>query len=159
MCLGPPPFRPVVSSSLSDLDILKDLMESCWDEDPNKRPTFSEVKNIVRRLKFGKLVKLSCMLLFHLFFLFLLSVFIYFFICLFVYLFVVFLALLSCSSPYNPLFVLLTIISGQRIFLTTWFTCLKSMLTIWRVLLKKEQLFWSKRKRKLTSCFIKCCPR
>jgi hypothetical protein len=29
-------------------------MVSCWNEDPERRPTFYEINNTVRRLKFGK---------------------------------------------------------------------------------------------------------
>ncbi|CAB4018817.1 atrial natriuretic peptide receptor 1-like, partial [Paramuricea clavata] len=54
ICLGPPAFRPIVKESLPKLEVLKDLMVNCWNEDPERRPTFYEINNTVRRLKFGK---------------------------------------------------------------------------------------------------------
>lgn len=50
-----PPFRPklnVVNSS--DLPGLKALTERCWDEYPEARPDFSEVKKHVRKLSNGR---------------------------------------------------------------------------------------------------------
>ena len=54
ICLGSPPFRPIVSTSLPKLDVLKDLMVNCWNEDPEQRPAFSDVNNTIRRVKLGK---------------------------------------------------------------------------------------------------------
>ncbi|XP_028406591.1 receptor-type guanylate cyclase Gyc76C-like [Dendronephthya gigantea] len=48
------PFRPVVSKVLDKLEVLKELMVNCWQEDAERRPPFYEIYNIVRRLKFGK---------------------------------------------------------------------------------------------------------
>ena len=53
-CPGLTPHRPIVLSALPELDVLKELTMSCWDEDPSQRPTFSDINNIVRRLKLGK---------------------------------------------------------------------------------------------------------
>ena len=42
-----PPFRPVVSELISKAEGLHDLMKKCWQEKPEERPSFAELRKDV----------------------------------------------------------------------------------------------------------------
>ncbi|KAK2572043.1 Atrial natriuretic peptide receptor 1 [Acropora cervicornis] len=44
-----PVFRPLVPNFIPDLVELKDLMKICWEEDPDNRPDFSEIKKRIHK--------------------------------------------------------------------------------------------------------------
>lgn len=44
-----PVFRPYVSNFIQELDELRDLMKVCWEEDPDNRPDFVEIKRRIHR--------------------------------------------------------------------------------------------------------------
>ena len=44
-----PVFRPHVPNFIPDLVELKDLMKICWEEDPDNRPDFSEIKKRIHK--------------------------------------------------------------------------------------------------------------
>ena len=44
-----PVFRPHVPNFIPDLVELKDLMKICWDENPDDRPDFSEIKKRIHK--------------------------------------------------------------------------------------------------------------
>ena len=48
-------FRPKISEveNKDELKILK-IMESCWREDPEKRPTMNEVKRLIKIMNKGR---------------------------------------------------------------------------------------------------------
>lgn len=39
-----PPYRPLVFHHINNAERLLTLMKECWREDPNKRPSFNEIK-------------------------------------------------------------------------------------------------------------------
>ena len=45
-----PIFRPTVLNIIEDLDELRDLMKTCWEEDPDSRPDFPEIKRRINRI-------------------------------------------------------------------------------------------------------------
>ena len=45
-----PIFRPTVFNIIEELDELRDLMKTCWEEDPNSRPDFPEIKRRMNRI-------------------------------------------------------------------------------------------------------------
>lgn len=48
-----PPFRPFIPSSYGDGPYVK-MMKSCWEEDPNFRPKFSEILQTIKKINNGK---------------------------------------------------------------------------------------------------------
>ena len=48
-----PPLRLKVRP-MSELEDLKTIMEMCWDEIPETRPEFSEIKKLLRKLNKGR---------------------------------------------------------------------------------------------------------
>lgn len=47
---GKPLFRPTLSDSSCEDEVVGQLMRRCWAEDPAERPTFQELKAAIRRL-------------------------------------------------------------------------------------------------------------
>ena len=45
-----PPYRPVVTNTISKIEELSDLMRECWADIPQERPTFNELKKRVHKL-------------------------------------------------------------------------------------------------------------
>lgn len=45
-----PIFRPTVLNIIEELEELRDLMKHCWEEDPDSRPDFTEIKRIMNRI-------------------------------------------------------------------------------------------------------------
>lgn len=45
-----PVFRPTVLNIIEELDDLRDLMKTCWEEDPDFRPDFPEIKRRINRI-------------------------------------------------------------------------------------------------------------
>ena len=45
-----PIFRPTVFNIIEELDELRDLMKTCWEEDPDSRPDFPEIKRRMNRI-------------------------------------------------------------------------------------------------------------
>ena len=45
-----PVFRPTVLNFIDDLVELSDLMRNCWEEDPDSRPDFNEIKRRLHRV-------------------------------------------------------------------------------------------------------------
>lgn len=59
-----PPFRPaLIRVNLSETDKWIHLAETCWQEEPNKRPTFSGIKEMLRIMNEGKYVHATCIVL------------------------------------------------------------------------------------------------
>jgi len=52
-----PIFRPTVSNIIEELDELRDLMKTCWEEDPDSRPDFPEIKRRINRILVTKGMK------------------------------------------------------------------------------------------------------
>jgi hypothetical protein len=50
-----PYFRPQVPRDLAKPSLIK-LVESCWEEQPDERPTFGLIKNKLKLINGGKLV-------------------------------------------------------------------------------------------------------
>lgn len=55
-----PPFRPALTK-LNNLEMNKwiHLAETCWHEEPHKRPTFSGLKDVLRIMNDGKYVHVT----------------------------------------------------------------------------------------------------
>jgi len=51
-----PPFRPKFSSIVkqSDLPGLKQITEKCWNEQPEARPEFEDLKRQIRKMSVGR---------------------------------------------------------------------------------------------------------
>lgn len=45
-----PPFRPAVAARDGQEEDLKELMERCWADLPDERPSFEAVRTVIRRL-------------------------------------------------------------------------------------------------------------
>jgi len=45
-----PPFRPAVAARDGQEEDLKELMERCWADVPDERPSFEAVRTVIRRL-------------------------------------------------------------------------------------------------------------
>ena len=45
-----PPFRPTVVSLISGVEELRELMKSCWDEKPEARQDFHDIKKTMHRI-------------------------------------------------------------------------------------------------------------
>ncbi|XP_031556270.1 atrial natriuretic peptide receptor 1-like [Actinia tenebrosa] len=45
-----PPFRPVVPNLISGAEELRDMMKQCWQEEPNDRPDFNEIKKSINKI-------------------------------------------------------------------------------------------------------------
>lgn len=45
-----PPLRPVVSAGRDCPEALLDLMERCWADSPDDRPSFENIRGEVRRI-------------------------------------------------------------------------------------------------------------
>ena len=45
-----PPFRPTVSQLIPRVEELRELMKLCWDEKPEARPEFHDIKKTLQRI-------------------------------------------------------------------------------------------------------------
>ncbi|XP_020613215.1 atrial natriuretic peptide receptor 1-like isoform X2 [Orbicella faveolata] len=45
-----PPFRPTVSELITGVEEIRELMKQCWEESPDLRPDFHEIKKIVNKI-------------------------------------------------------------------------------------------------------------
>jgi len=45
-----PPFRPTVVNLITGVEELRELMKSCWDEKPEARPDFHDIKKSMHRI-------------------------------------------------------------------------------------------------------------
>ena len=45
-----PPFRPTVTSLISGVEELRELMKLCWDEKPEARLDFHDIKKTMHRI-------------------------------------------------------------------------------------------------------------
>ncbi|XP_078348931.1 atrial natriuretic peptide receptor 1-like isoform X2 [Oculina patagonica] len=45
-----PPFRPTVSELITGVEEIRELMKECWEESPDMRPDFHEIKKIVNKI-------------------------------------------------------------------------------------------------------------
>ncbi|XP_048576329.1 atrial natriuretic peptide receptor 1 isoform X2 [Nematostella vectensis] len=45
-----PPFRPTVPVLIAGVEELRELMKQCWDENPDMRPDFNEIKKIMNKI-------------------------------------------------------------------------------------------------------------
>lgn len=45
-----PPFRPTVSELITGVEEIRELMKQCWEENPDLRPDFHEIKKIVNKI-------------------------------------------------------------------------------------------------------------
>ncbi|XP_031556269.1 atrial natriuretic peptide receptor 2-like isoform X2 [Actinia tenebrosa] len=45
-----PPFRPIVTKLIGGVEELRELMTQCWEEEPETRPDFPDIKKIMHRL-------------------------------------------------------------------------------------------------------------
>lgn len=45
-----PPFRPTVSELITGVEELRELMKQCWEESPDLRPDFHEIKKIMNKI-------------------------------------------------------------------------------------------------------------
>ena len=45
-----PIFRPTVVNIIEELHELRDLMKTCWEEDPDSRPDFPEIKRRINKI-------------------------------------------------------------------------------------------------------------
>ncbi|KAL9957058.1 hypothetical protein ACROYT_G038645 [Oculina patagonica] len=52
-----PIFRPTVLNIIEELEELRDLMKHCWEEDPDSRPDFTEIRRRMNRILVTKGMK------------------------------------------------------------------------------------------------------
>ncbi|PFX31873.1 atrial natriuretic peptide receptor 1-like [Stylophora pistillata] len=52
-----PIFRPTVHNFIEEMEELRDLMKNCWEEDPDSRPDFTEIKKRINRILVAKGIK------------------------------------------------------------------------------------------------------
>lgn len=45
-----PPFRPTVSELISGVEEMRELMKQCWEEHPDLRPDFHEIKKTMNKI-------------------------------------------------------------------------------------------------------------
>lgn len=45
-----PPFRPTVSELITGVEEMRELMKQCWEESPDLRPDFHEIKKIMNKI-------------------------------------------------------------------------------------------------------------
>ena len=45
-----PPFRPTQVALISRVEELRELMKYCWDEKPEARPDFHDIKKIMQKI-------------------------------------------------------------------------------------------------------------
>lgn len=45
-----PPFRPTVINLISGVEELRELMKLCWEEKPEVRPDFHDIKKTMQRI-------------------------------------------------------------------------------------------------------------
>ena len=45
-----PPFRPTVSELISGVEEMRELMKHCWEEHPDLRPDFHEIKKTMNKI-------------------------------------------------------------------------------------------------------------
>ena len=45
-----PPFRPTVSELITGVEEIRELMKQCWEESPDLRPDFHEIKKIMNKI-------------------------------------------------------------------------------------------------------------
>ena len=45
-----PPFRPTVSELIEKAESLRDVMKNCWNEIPDERPTFPDIRKTIEAL-------------------------------------------------------------------------------------------------------------
>lgn len=45
-----PPFRPTVVKLISGVEELRELMKFCWEEKPEARPDFHDIKKTMHRI-------------------------------------------------------------------------------------------------------------
>jgi len=55
-----PPFRPaLIKANNADTDKWIHLAETCWHEQPQQRPTFSRVKDMLKIMNDGQYVRVT----------------------------------------------------------------------------------------------------
>ena len=45
-----PPFRPTVTTLIPRVEELRELMKTCWEEKPEVRPDFHDIKKSMQRI-------------------------------------------------------------------------------------------------------------
>ena len=45
-----PPFRPPVPYLIEKVEVLRDLMKRCWAEDPDDRPSTTEIRKEIESM-------------------------------------------------------------------------------------------------------------
>jgi hypothetical protein len=45
-----PPFRPTVPVLIAGVEEIRELMKQCWQEEPDLRPDFNEIKKIMNKI-------------------------------------------------------------------------------------------------------------
>ena len=45
-----PPFRPTVAELITGVEEIRELMKQCWEENPDLRPDFHEIKKIMNKI-------------------------------------------------------------------------------------------------------------
>ena len=45
-----PPFRPTVTTLITGVEELRELMKQCWNDNSEERPDFHEIKKIMHKV-------------------------------------------------------------------------------------------------------------